>query len=175
MDYKTMEILIMEKTNLYFGVILGVRIATFAWLRSTSEVLDTGRSLGSLHTNIHSLTQDTLAVHWKTSKNGLQKIQKIQRFLWSSGTCKPLSGFTKQSVLHTFFFFVWHSLLGPGRWSQENHLCSNKGALSLRAQAGSESGNRWFTTFLWSKQGQARPSGSASVVTLDTHPCITPL
>lgn len=30
MDYKTMEILIMEKTNLYFGVILGVRIATFA-------------------------------------------------------------------------------------------------------------------------------------------------
>lgn len=80
MDYKTMEILIMEKTNLYFGVILGVRIATFAWLRNTSEVLDTGRSLGSLHTNIHSLTRDTLAVHWKTSKNGLQKSRRSRDF-----------------------------------------------------------------------------------------------
>lgn len=37
---------------------------------------------------------------------------------------------------------------------------------------GSERGNKLFTTFLWSKQGQARPSGSASAVTLDTHPCI---
>lgn len=37
---------------------------------------------------------------------------------------------------------------------------------------GTESGNRLFPAFLWSRQGQARPSGSASAVTLDAHPCI---
>lgn len=80
MDYKIMEILIMEKTNLYFGVILGVRIATFVRLRNASELLDTGRSLGSLHTNVHSLTQDTLAVRWKRSKTGSKQSRRSRNF-----------------------------------------------------------------------------------------------
>lgn len=58
MDYETMIILNMEKTNLYFGVIWGVRIATFVPLRNTFELLDTGRSLGSLQPNFHSLRQN---------------------------------------------------------------------------------------------------------------------
>lgn len=37
---------------------MGVRIATFVPLRNTSELLDTGRTLGSLQPKVHSLTQD---------------------------------------------------------------------------------------------------------------------